>query len=62
MRWAGHVACIWEMNAYKCLVGKLKEADHFGDLDIDGRIILKWIIEKQCLRGVLEIQVAQNRV
>jgi hypothetical protein len=47
MRWAGHVACIggrremhielwWETQ---------KEEDHWEDLDVGGRIILKWILE-----------------
>jgi hypothetical protein len=25
----------------------LKERDLFGDFDVDGRILLKWILEKQ---------------
>jgi hypothetical protein len=27
----------------------LKERDHWGDPDVDGRIILKWIIRKWCV-------------
>jgi hypothetical protein len=26
--------------------GNLKERDHFGDPDVDGRIILRWIFRK----------------
>jgi hypothetical protein len=26
--------------------GKLKERDHFGDLDVGGRIILKWMLNE----------------
>jgi hypothetical protein len=26
--------------------GDLREGDHLGDLVVDGRIILKWIIKK----------------
>jgi hypothetical protein len=29
------------INAYTILVGKPKRKNHLGDLDIDGRIILK---------------------
>jgi hypothetical protein len=34
-------------NAYKILVGKLKAKNHSEDLDVYGRIILKWILKKQ---------------
>jgi hypothetical protein len=27
--------------------GGLKERDHWGDLDVDGRITLRWIFRKQ---------------
>jgi hypothetical protein len=40
MRWAGHVAHIERDR--KCLKG----TDFSEDLDIDGRIILEWIIGK----------------
>jgi hypothetical protein len=26
--------------------GNLREGDHFGDPDVDGRIILRWILRK----------------
>jgi len=42
MRWAGHVARMGEMWLYGVLVGKL-EVDHWGDLGVDGWIILGWI-------------------
>jgi len=29
--------------------GKLKEWNYFGDRDVDGRIILKWIFRKRVL-------------
>jgi hypothetical protein len=32
--------------------GNLRERGHWGDLDVDGRIILKWIFRK--LEGVVE--------
>jgi len=32
-------------NAYKILNGKLKKK-HLADIDVDGKIILKWILTK----------------
>jgi len=47
MRWARHVSFMGEMrNAYKILVGKPKGIDHLRDLDVDWRMILKWIVKK----------------
>jgi hypothetical protein len=43
MRWAGHVAR-GKRNAYRILVGKPEERDHFEDQDVGGWIILKWIL------------------
>jgi len=44
MTWAGHVACMGEeRGVYRVLVGKLEGRNHWGDLGIDGRIILGWI-------------------
>jgi hypothetical protein len=34
-------------NAYKISVGSFKGRDYLEDLGIEGRIILKWILEKQ---------------
>jgi hypothetical protein len=47
MRWAGHVA--WMERGEACTGfcwGNLREKDHWGDLGIDGRIILRWIFRK----------------
>jgi hypothetical protein len=33
-------------NAYRILVGKPEEKDHLEDLDVGGRIILEWILER----------------
>lgn len=33
-------------NMNKILVGKLEGSNHFKDLDVDGTIICKWILEK----------------
>jgi len=39
MRWAGHVARVGEeREVYRVLVGR--EVDHWGDLGVDGWIIL----------------------
>jgi hypothetical protein len=48
MRWAGHVACMGEGRGVHRVFwwGNLRKRDHWGDPDIDGRIILRWIIRK----------------
>ena len=47
MRWAGHVARMGEGR--RCTGfwwGNLRERDHWGGPDVDGRIILRWIFRK----------------
>jgi hypothetical protein len=43
-------ACYIEINMVYILFGfwwrNLKERDHWGEPDIDGRIILRWIFKK----------------
>ena len=46
MRWAGHVARMEGEVSTRFWWGKLKEKDHWGDQDVDGRIILSWILRK----------------
>ena len=47
MRWAGHVARMGEgRGVHRVLVRSLRERDHWGDPDLDGRIILRWIFRK----------------
>jgi hypothetical protein len=42
MSWASYAAHLGEMiNICNILVGTMKERNHLGDLDVDGRIILK---------------------
>jgi len=44
MRWAGHVARMGEERGYTgSWWGTRREGDHWGDLGVDGRIILGWI-------------------
>ena len=48
MRWAGHVARMGEERG--CIGswwGKRREGDHFGDLGVDGWIILRWISRRR---------------
>jgi len=44
-RWAVHVAHMGRV------VGNLRERDHFEDLGINGRIILRWICRKWDVRA-----------
>jgi hypothetical protein len=47
IRWAGHVARMGEKrNAYRIFVEKPEGKRPLGRLDVGGRIILKWIVEK----------------
>jgi hypothetical protein len=47
MRWTGHVVRMGEMRMRtKFLTENLKVRDHSEDLDIDGKIILQWILGK----------------
>jgi hypothetical protein len=47
MRWVGHVARMGEVrDAYRILVGDMREGDHLEDPGIDGKIILKCIFGK----------------
>jgi len=44
MRWGGHVVCVGEERGVcRVLLGKPEVRNHWGDLDIDGWIILGWI-------------------
>jgi hypothetical protein len=47
LRWAGHVARMGKRKGvYRVLVWKIGGGDHMKDPGIDGRMILKWILEK----------------
>ena len=48
MRWAGHVARMGEeRRSTGSWWGNRREGDHWGDLGVDGRIILGWISRKR---------------
>jgi len=46
MRWTEHVAHMGEEGYTGFWWGNLRERDHWGDPDVDGRIILRWIFKK----------------
>jgi len=47
MRWAGNVARMGSGEACtEFWWGNLRERDHWRDPDVDGRIILRWILRK----------------
>jgi len=47
MRWAGHVARMVEGRAvHRVLMGKPEGKSNWGDPDVDGSIILRWIFRK----------------
>jgi len=47
MRWAGHVARMMRrVGCIGCSWGNRREREHWGDLDVDGWIILRWISRK----------------
>jgi hypothetical protein len=44
MRWAGHVVLTGKGEVYTGFWrGNLRETDHLGDIDVDGKIIIRWI-------------------
>jgi hypothetical protein len=45
MRWAGHVARMGEVFTGFWLGGR-KARDHWGDLGVGGRIILRWTLDR----------------
>jgi hypothetical protein len=47
VRWAGHVALMDEIgNAYNFGLENRKGRYHLEDPDVNGKIILEWILEK----------------
>jgi len=61
MKWVGHVAHMSEgREVHRVLVGNLRERDHWGDPDADGRIILRWIFRKR--EGVVRTGLSWLRI
>jgi hypothetical protein len=47
IRWAGHVARMLDRRAaYRVSLGNPRKGDHLKDPGVDGRLILKWVLEK----------------
>jgi hypothetical protein len=48
MRWAGLVGRVWgeRRGVYSARCGNLEGKDHLEDPDLEGRIILRWIVRK----------------
>jgi hypothetical protein len=62
MRVAGHVTCMGvKGSAQSVWQGSLNEDDQQEDLDVSGRIILKYILEQQDGGAVDWIYLAQER-
>ena len=63
MRWVGHVARMEEeRGVHKVLVGKHEGKNHWGDQDVDGRIILRCIFRKwEGVVGTGWSELAQDR-
>jgi len=62
MRWTGHVACVGEKRGvYSVWWGNLRERDHLGYPDVDGRIILRWIFRKWDVGSMDWIELAQDK-
>jgi hypothetical protein len=45
MKWVGNAARVG-----KFVVGNLKGRDHLGELGVDGRLTLKWILKEEGLK------------
>jgi hypothetical protein len=48
MGWAGHAASMgMKMNAHRVFVRSQKETDQQNYLNVDGSIVLKWVLDKK---------------
>jgi hypothetical protein len=49
LRWGGYVAQLKQMRkCTKFWSGNLKRRNYLEDIDIEGKIIFKWLLRKQC--------------
>jgi hypothetical protein len=56
--WDGHVPRMGKkLSRYNILVGNLEERKTLEDLDIDGRIILKWILKGNTETGFIWLMI-----
>jgi hypothetical protein len=61
LKWAGHIALMGESSrACRVLMGKPEGINHLEDPGVDGKIILKWILEKSD-GGIDWIDLVRNR-
>ena len=49
-----------DRGVHRVLVGSLRESGHWGDQDVDGRIILRWFFRK--LEGVVGTEWSWLRI
>jgi len=64
MRWARLVARIWEKNVYIEGVrreGKPVGKNRWDDLEVDGRVMLKWMLKENLWEDADGIRLAQDR-
>jgi hypothetical protein len=63
MRWAGHVARMGRGEVFTGFwFGGPKGRDHWEDLSVGGRIILRWTLREIGINGANSIQLAQSTV
>jgi hypothetical protein len=48
-------------DIYRVLLGNLREAEHLGDIGVDGRIILRWIFRERDVGGMIWIELAKDK-
>ena len=62
MRWAGHVAhMVEERGCVGSCWGNRRERDHWGDLGVDGWIILGWISRRWDVGTETGVGLSQGR-
>jgi hypothetical protein len=59
--WGMQHTCKEKRHAYKILQENLKEKDHLEDVNINGRIILKWTLKDTGWEGMGWVHLTQDR-